>query len=489
MRSGSSPPDRGQVQLEHALDAEAARDALVGERRVEEAVAEDGLRRGRARAGSPARRARRARPRTAQPRPRAPPRRRRAGARGRARRAACRPARASRRRSLPVALAARSREQLDLRRLAGAVEAFEVTNIEGLGYERVRAIVTGGAGFIGSHVVGRAVARGDDVTSSSTTSRPASARTSRGARLARRRHPRAARRPLRRLAGGLLPPRRAGRRARLRAAARLRRRGERRRDGARARGGARGRARRSSSPRRAARSTASATRPRREDDAAAAALALRHRRSSPARSTSRRTTGCTGRATSSLRYANVYGPRQDPHGEAGVVAIFLGRLAAGEPPRIFGDGLPARDYVYVGDVVARLARGRRARRRRLQRRHRHARRPCSSCSSAAARSRASTWSRSSPRRGRATCGGACSIPGARSASSAGARRRRSTTGSREPGRSSGRSRRPRGESRASAWTLRFRPRRRRPPLAHDRAPRLRLRRASSWSCSSSPARC
>jgi UDP-glucose 4-epimerase len=53
----------------------------------------------------------------------------------------------------------------------------------------------------------------------------------------------------------------------------------------------------------------------------------------------------------SLRYANVYGPRQDPHGEAGVVAIFFGRLAAGERPRIFDDGLLTRDYVYVGDVV------------------------------------------------------------------------------------------------------------------------------------------
>jgi UDP-glucose 4-epimerase len=53
----------------------------------------------------------------------------------------------------------------------------------------------------------------------------------------------------------------------------------------------------------------------------------------------------------SLRYANVYGPRQDPHGEAGVVAIFLGRLAAGEAPTIFGDGGQTRDYVYVGDVA------------------------------------------------------------------------------------------------------------------------------------------
>jgi UDP-glucose 4-epimerase len=52
-----------------------------------------------------------------------------------------------------------------------------------------------------------------------------------------------------------------------------------------------------------------------------------------------------------LRYGNVYGPRQDPHGEAGVVAIFLGRLAHAQPLRIFGDGRQARDYVYVGDIV------------------------------------------------------------------------------------------------------------------------------------------
>jgi UDP-glucose 4-epimerase len=54
----------------------------------------------------------------------------------------------------------------------------------------------------------------------------------------------------------------------------------------------------------------------------------------------------------SLRYGNVYGPRQDPHGEAGVVAIFFGRLARGEPLRIFGNGRQTRDYVYVSDVVA-----------------------------------------------------------------------------------------------------------------------------------------
>jgi UDP-glucose 4-epimerase len=53
-----------------------------------------------------------------------------------------------------------------------------------------------------------------------------------------------------------------------------------------------------------------------------------------------------------LRFGNVFGPRQDPHGEAGVVAIFLGRLRDCEICKIFGDGEQERDYVYVGDVVA-----------------------------------------------------------------------------------------------------------------------------------------
>ncbi|HWH13116.1 MAG TPA: NAD-dependent epimerase/dehydratase family protein, partial [Miltoncostaeaceae bacterium] len=52
-----------------------------------------------------------------------------------------------------------------------------------------------------------------------------------------------------------------------------------------------------------------------------------------------------------LRLGNVYGPRQDPHGEAGVVAIFAGRMLDGRRPTVFGDGMQTRDYVYVGDVV------------------------------------------------------------------------------------------------------------------------------------------
>lgn len=53
-----------------------------------------------------------------------------------------------------------------------------------------------------------------------------------------------------------------------------------------------------------------------------------------------------------FRYGNVYGPRQDPLGEAGVIAIFCGQMLKGETPTIYGDGKQLRDYVYVGDVVA-----------------------------------------------------------------------------------------------------------------------------------------
>jgi UDP-glucose 4-epimerase len=55
--------------------------------------------------------------------------------------------------------------------------------------------------------------------------------------------------------------------------------------------------------------------------------------------------------SAALRFGNVYGPRQDPHGEAGVVAIFCGRILSNRPLTIFGDGLQTRDYVYVGDVA------------------------------------------------------------------------------------------------------------------------------------------
>ena len=63
-----------------------------------------------------------------------------------------------------------------------------------------------------------------------------------------------------------------------------------------------------------------------------------------------------GLSYAALRYANVYGPRQDPHGEAGVVAIFAQRLLSGERARINGDGKQTRDFVYVGDVADANAR-------------------------------------------------------------------------------------------------------------------------------------
>ncbi len=58
-----------------------------------------------------------------------------------------------------------------------------------------------------------------------------------------------------------------------------------------------------------------------------------------------------GLSTVSLRYGNVFGPRQDPLGEAGVIAIFCGKALDGGRPTVFGDGLQTRDYVYVADAV------------------------------------------------------------------------------------------------------------------------------------------
>ena len=58
-----------------------------------------------------------------------------------------------------------------------------------------------------------------------------------------------------------------------------------------------------------------------------------------------------GMPTMALRFGNVYGPRQDPHGEAGVIAIFCGRYVTGGRPKVFGDGTQTRDYIFVGDLV------------------------------------------------------------------------------------------------------------------------------------------
>ena len=61
--------------------------------------------------------------------------------------------------------------------------------------------------------------------------------------------------------------------------------------------------------------------------------------------------GASGLAFTALRYGNVYGPRQDPSGEAGVIAIFVSRILRGEPIRVDWDGEQQKDYVYVGDVA------------------------------------------------------------------------------------------------------------------------------------------
>jgi UDP-glucose 4-epimerase len=59
-----------------------------------------------------------------------------------------------------------------------------------------------------------------------------------------------------------------------------------------------------------------------------------------------------GMNMAAVRFSNVYGPRQDPHGEAGVVAIFCQRILSGQPLTVFGDGMQTRDYVHVSDVAA-----------------------------------------------------------------------------------------------------------------------------------------
>ncbi|MGI8512982.1 MAG: GDP-mannose 4,6-dehydratase [Solirubrobacteraceae bacterium] len=59
-----------------------------------------------------------------------------------------------------------------------------------------------------------------------------------------------------------------------------------------------------------------------------------------------------GLSTVGVRYANVYGPRQDPLGEGGVVAIYCGQVRSGERPVVFGDGRQTRDFVHVSDIVA-----------------------------------------------------------------------------------------------------------------------------------------
>ena len=248
---------------------------------------------------------------------------------------------------------------------------------------RVRAVVTGGAGFIGSNLVDALLARGDEVvvvddlssgkagerrrrprgSSSSTSARPALAELFAEARpevcfhlAAQADVPTSVRRPDFDAEVNVVGTVRVLQAAGGRRDGRLQL--DRRRDLRRVRAARRARTTRAGrSPR-----TAS--------------------RSSPARSTSPAGTGSTARAHATLRFANVYGPRQETGLEGGVVAIFLNAMAAGEETTIFGDGGQTRDFVHVDDVVRGAPRSRpaaaasstsaAARRRR-----------CSSCTSAA----------------------------------------------------------------------------------------------------------
>ena len=225
----------------------------------------------------------------------------------------------------------------------------------------MRAIVTGGAGFIGSNLVDALLARGDEVTviDDLSTGRRANldGALERGARL----------HVLDIRDGAELSARVDRGRApeaifHLAAQIDVRQsiadpavgcRDQRRGHDQRARGGPRAR-------RRARRQQLDRRRDlrRRRDDPVRRARRRRCRRpptaraSSPPRATSALYERLYEQRSVTLRYGNVYGPRQDPLGEAGVIAIFCGLLERGGQPTIYGDGRQTRDYVYVGDVVA-----------------------------------------------------------------------------------------------------------------------------------------
>ena len=214
----------------------------------------------------------------------------------------------------------------------------------------MRALVTGGAGFIGSHVVEALIARGDevhvvdDLSTGKRTNVPAAAEL----------HVRDVREPLDDLAGLVRPDTIVHLAAQADVRVSI---AEPARDAAINVVGTVNvlEAARSAGARIVFASTGGAiygecSRPAREDDPreplspyGTAKLAGEEYLASYSR--------LYGATHVALRFGNVYGPRQDPHGEAGVVAIFLGRLRDGEQCRIFGDGTQTRDYVYVGDVV------------------------------------------------------------------------------------------------------------------------------------------
>ena len=244
----------------------------------------------------------------------------------------------------------RVRQELRLSGLAGPVQSFEGDEHRRLTIRRVRAVVTGGAGFIGSHVAERLLARGDEVIVFDDFSHGKRSNVPDGAAI----HEADIRRDADRVFDEVQPQlcfhlaaqadvrvsvERPDHDADVNVLGTIRVLEAARRHGAKivfsSTGGA---------------IYGECDGPARED----------HERLPLAPYGTSKLAGeeylatynrLYGTGHVSLRYGNVYGPRQDPHGEAGVVAIFMNLLLEDGTPKIFGDGTQTRDYVYVGDVA------------------------------------------------------------------------------------------------------------------------------------------